>query len=424
MRCFTDDRKWFHSHRFGFFIHWGIYAADGRHEQTQQRYKVPAEEYEKLVQGFTAENFSPDSWLDLAEECGMDYMVLTVKHHDGFCLWDTKETSYNVMNSPCGKDIVKLLSDACHKRDFPLELYYSCVDWHHKAYPNIGRHHEIVTDPANHNMEAYMDFLKKQIREICSNYGRIHGIWWDMNVPKHEDLSVNELIRSLQSCAVINNRGYGPGDYSTPERDFQSEGYIPFAHPTEACDSVGSSSWGYRKDEDYFSIRKLERQIALYLGLGGNFLLNAGPKADGTFPEESVAIFKAIGKWYKKCKSALLAPPCPGVVDIPELICTGGGRELNLILLSNPPASSLRLAPLAALPCKVEYLNDPSKNIEATLEPTPYTLGLPQALRLRNLPVNEMNDEIAVIRLTFEDEVIFPDLSLLKDDNSTIVAHG
>ena len=216
--------NWFKAKRFGMFVHWGLYAIPAKHEQYWQRWNIPSEEYLKLAEQFNPQKFDPVAWLDLAEAAGMEYLVFTVKHHDGFCMWDTQQTEFNIMNSPYGKDILAMLADECHKRDFPLVIYYSVVDWYQENYPNIGRHHEIVTDPAKHDMVAYVEFVKAQIRELCSNYGKIHGIWWDMNVPEYQESSVHELIRELQPEAVINNRGFGPGDFSTPEREWDPEG--------------------------------------------------------------------------------------------------------------------------------------------------------------------------------------------------------
>ena len=238
--------NWFKEKRLGMFVHWGLYAIPAKHEQYWQRWKIQREEYIKLAEQFDPQKFDPVQWLDLAESAGMEYLCFTTKHHDGFCMWDSQQTEFNVMNSPYKKDILGLLATECHKRNFPLELYYSVVDWHHPAYPNISRHHEIITDPAQHDMAAYVDYLKAQIKELCTNYGTIHGIWWDMNVPEYKDESVHTLIKELQPQALINNRGFGDGDFSTPERDFDPEDANVQSGKNyktiECCQSVGVNS--------------------------------------------------------------------------------------------------------------------------------------------------------------------------------------
>ena len=402
---FDDGRKWFEEKRSGLFIHYGLYSVHELHEQEEWRYSVPQEQYDKLIHEFDPRRLDPAEWLDAAESAGLEYLVLTAKHHDGFCLWNTAETNFNVMNSPFGKDIIALVAEECHRRDFPLVLYYSAVDWHHPAYPNLGRHHEIATDPSKHDLPAYVEFVKRQLTELFSNYGKIHGLWWDMNVPEYQDPSVNELVRRLQPGVIINNRGFGPGDFSTPERSFQSEATLPFVSATEACDCIGMSSWSYRADEDYHSLRSLERKCAVYTALGGNFLLGASPGRNGIYADKPKQILKAFGAWHKKVKPALTAPPCPGVVNAPNILCTGGGRELNLVLLEPANGETLFLPGLTETPVKAEILNT-GETVEATMEPNVYTMKSPPMLRLRRLPCNRMNDEIQVIRLTFAGPVI------------------
>lgn len=397
-----DPRRWFLEKRFGMFLHWGIYSVGGKHEQEQWRYHIPAAEYEKYAERFCPDAFDPAAWIDLAQETGMEYLVFTAKHHDGFCMWNTAQTPFNVMNTPYRSDVLHALAAECRRRDFPLELYYSCVDWHHPAYPNLGRHHEILTDPGRHDMGAYMEFVKRQIRELCTGYGRIHGIWWDMNVPGWRDPSVNALIRELQPYAVINNRGYDDGDYSTPEREVLHDGVQVFRTPTEACESIGMNSWGYREDEDYFSLLRLQRQIALYLALGGNFLLNAGPDSSGAFPEKALRLLRGIGNWYRRVGKALTAAPCPEIPEADGVLCTrsADGCSLNLIFLNPPAGETVRLPGIALPPVRAELLNT-GEAVTATLEPMVYSMSAPPALRLRHLPVERMYDEIQVVRLTY-----------------------
>ena len=249
-------------------------------------------------------------------------------------------------------------------------------------------------------MAAYMDYLKRQIRELCTRYGRIHGIWWDMNVPGFDDPEIHAMIRKLQPLAVINNRGFGEGDFSTPERNFAARPDAAFTTPVEACDSIGVNSWGYRENEDYHSVRYLKTKIAEYIGRGGNFILNAGPQSDGTFPDEARRIFAEVGKWCRRVAPALTAPPCGGVVDAPGILCTGKGEELNVVALKLPDSSTLALPPLKTAPAEVRLLNDGSK-VNWTLDPIVYRSEEGPCLRLRELPVDSWGNDVPVFTLKF-----------------------
>lgn len=402
---FNDGRDWFFERRFGVFIHWGLYAIHAIQEQEQQRYNVPAEEYVKLINQFNPKAFDPDEWLDLAQDAGMEYMTFTSKHHDGFCLWDSKLTEFNVMNSPYGKDVVKMLTDACHRRSFPLEIYYSVVDWHHPAYPNIGRHHEINTDPGHHDWGRYMEFLTGQVGELCSNYGEIHGIWWDMNVPAHKDPAVHEMIRRLQPKALINNRGFDEGDYSTPERDFDPEGANPddraFRRPTEACQSVGVNSWGYRKAEDYFSTKYFMRNIDRTLAMGGNYLLNIGPDALGRIPSRSKTILKGIGKWMRNVRESFDAEPVTGLFADRRLLATRRGCNVYVHCPEGVECSTVNLRPFDRMPLSAILLNT-GKSVDFTMDQIVYERNQPPALRLRGLDADKLAGTVPVFKLTME----------------------
>ncbi len=403
MDKFNDERDWFFKKRFGMFIHWGIYSVDARHEQAWQRYAMDGKEYCKLKDQFDPCKFNPEAWLDLAESVGMEYIVFTTKHHDGFCMWDTGLTDFNITNSPYGKDICAELASACHKRNMPLEWYYSVVDWYQPEYPNIGRHHEINTDPKHHDWERYMQYLKAQIRELCTNYGSIHGIWWDMNVPEYRDETVHQMIRELQPCAIINNRGFGNGDYSTPERDFDPEGANPddmaFKRPTEACQSVGVNSWSYRKNEDFFSIKHLMKSIDRTLAMGGNYLLNIGPDPDGVIPEQSENILREIGKWYNQVKEAFCTPET-GVIDNRQILVTKNGSNLYLHCPEGLTSTTLPLDPLVTPPKTVTLLNT-GENIDFTLEPIIYQMAKGSQLRLKNIPVDQLNNTVPIFKLSY-----------------------
>jgi alpha-L-fucosidase len=302
--------------------------------------------------------------------------------------------------------VVRLLSDACHRRGVPMCLYYSVADWHQPNYPNQGRTHELPPQPGDQpDLARYLEFLKAQVRELCTNYGEIHGIWWDMNVDKHVDPSINQMIRRLQPNAVINNRGFDPGDFGTPERDTDTsaEEALSFDHRTEACQSVGTESWGYRKDEDYYDDRHLLRSIDKYLARDANYLLNVGPKPDGTIPAESAAILQRIGKWYGAVKESVEGTvPASHLTANRNILITRKENVLYVHLHRDPVAESVKLKPLAIAPRRATLLN--------TGQPAEFALDLAPSdhldqkayLRLRKLPVNEMANTVLVVKLEFD----------------------
>ena len=405
---FGDNRDWWFEKRFGLFVHWGLYAIHGWHEQEQWRARVPREQYVKLAQQWNPVNFAPDVWLDLAAEAGMKYVCLTTKHHDGFCLWNTKHTTYNTMNTPYGKDVIKLLAGACQRRGFPLCLYYSIADWHHPNYPNQGRHHELPPQPGDQpDLMKYLEFVKAQVRELCTEYGEIHGFWWDMNVDKHVDRSINDMIRQLQPKAVINNRGFDEGDFGTPERDYEASGEEPlsFEKRTEACQSVGAESWGYRQAEDYYSDRHLLRSIDKYLARDANYLLNVGPKSDGTIPDEASAILRRIGKWYHAVKESLEGTvPASHLTTNRNVLLTRKGSTLYVHLHKDPMTEAVKLKPLAIAPRRATLLNagQPAYFV-VDMAPSDH-VEHKSYLRLSNLPVNELANTVPVVKLEFDEE--------------------
>lgn len=408
---FGDARDWFFEKRFGMFVHWGLYSIPGWHEQHQWRGRVPRAEYVKLADKWNPDKFNPEEWLDIMEKAGMKYITITTKHHDGFCLWDTKETKFNTMNTPYKKDIIGTLSDACHRRGVPLCLYYSIADWNHPNYPNQGRHHELAgPEPGDKpGWDKYMAFLKAQVRELCTNYGKIDGFWWDMNVPQYKDPSINNMIRSLQPSAVINNRGFDDGDFGTPERDYDaaSAEAKAFERPTEACQSVGMESWGYKKDEDYYSDLHLEKSIDKYLARDANYLLNVGPTGEGLIPDVSRSILERIGKWYFSVKESFEnVVSSPDLISSREALVTRRGNILYIHFNKGIPGNGFKIKPINVIPEEAILLND-GRKIECVVNLAPSDhLEQKEYLRIRNLPVNEMADSVLVVKLDFGDSLI------------------
>ena len=390
-------------------MHWGLYAIPGWHEQHQWRGRVPRDEYVKLKDKWDPQQFDPDAWLDVAESAGMEYLILTTKHHDGFCLFDTKETAFNTVNSPYGKDLMAELAEACHRRHFTLGFYYSCADWHHPNYPNQGRHHELDVQPGDDpDLQKYLVFLKGQVRELCTQYGELGAFWWDMNVDEHVDPSINDMIRELQPNAVINNRGYDEGDFGTPERDYNPEldAELGFGRMTEACQSIGKESWGYREGEDYYTDRHLMRSVDRYLARDSNYLLNVGPRADGTLPDEAVSVLGRIGAWYQRVSEAFQdVSPATSLTTNRDVLLTRRDNDLYVHLVNDPISTGVHLPPIDVLPTRAVLLNTgESVAYHVDLVPSNHIERNPY-LRIAGLPSNQLSNTVMVLKLSFERDV-------------------
>ncbi len=287
------------------FIHWGVYAMTGLHEQAIARYDIDNAEYEKMAMTFNPVDYDPEKWVLLAKRAGMKYICFTTKHHDGFCMWDTKETDYNIMNTAYGKDTLRMLADACEKHGMLLSLYYSNPDWNHRYGYNPESTHQWKSKYKDSpDTVKYREFVKAQITELLTNYGKIYTFFWDIP-PKIYDPSLNEYIRSLQPDIYINDRGWSEGDFSTPEREYQAIGNGRYTRMTEACNSVGEQSWGYRVGEDFYTKRHLCSAIDRYMAQGASYLLNVGPDANGVITEEYEDHLMAVADWYNRMEGCL-----------------------------------------------------------------------------------------------------------------------
>ena len=294
-----------HENKFGMFIHWGIYALTGLQEQAVVRYSLDKTSYENLMHSFNPVDYDPEKWVLLAKKAGMKYICFTTKHHDGFCMWDTKYTDYNVMNTPYGKDVLKMLSDACQKHGMLLSLYYSNPDWHHEyGYNPASTHQWLAVNKENPNIEKYKEYVKNQVTELLTNYGPIYTFFWDIP-PKIYDPSLNEFVRRLQPGIFINDRGWDTGDFSTPEREYKSTEGERFTRMTEACNSVGQQSWGYREQEDFYTKRHLCCAIDRIMSMGGSYLLNVGPDAKGVITDKYADKLMAVADWYNRMEGCL-----------------------------------------------------------------------------------------------------------------------
>lgn len=393
-------------HKFGMFVHWGIYSLTGYHEQVRWRFFTPRAEYRKLMNEFNPVKYDPDEWVRLAKDAGMEYICFTTKHHDGFCMFDTKYTDFNIMNTPYHRDVLKDLSEACARGGLALSLYYSNPDWDYKYGYNSRSSHQMPEKGDVEDIEKLKEFQKNQIRELLTNYGKIYTFFWD--IPTNiSDPSMNEFIRSLQPDILIDDRGWGDkGDFSTPER-FVPDGH-KFERMTEACQSVGEQSWGYCADEDYFTNRYLTASIDKIRAMDGSYLLNVGPMPDGRIPERSAEIVRRVGKWYNSVKEAFDAEP--HLLENRALVCTKRGSTLYVHIPDGLNARGLTLKPIDVLPKSVTLLND-GRSLKYSITTRPEDKGWSapdnilrrQTLHIFDMPADEFADETMVLRIELDE---------------------
>lgn len=393
---------------FGMFIHWGFYSQLKLQEQVMARYDLDNAEYEKYMHTFNPVNYNPEEWVLLAKNAGMKYICITTKHHDGFCMWDTKYTDYNIMNTPYGKDVIKMLADACKKHDMKLSFYYSCPDWHHPdGYNPLSTHQWKSVNKETADSVKYREFVKNQITELLTNYGEIYTFFWDIP-PRIEDKSINELVRKLQPGIFINNRGYDDGDFSTPERELDDvSGVQRFEKMTEACNSVGEHSWGYREKEDYHSIRYLTCSIDHIMSMGGSYLLNVGPMADGTIDEKSKSIIERVGKWYNNMEGSLedvAADEFDYEVMVHKCIVNKKDNKSYFNFYEGIYSSAVNLKKYPGVPKKVRLLNNGAE-LPFAIEVLPGFFAIEtgkcngEYLHITNIPIDELENEPIVIEV-------------------------
>ena len=388
--------------RLGLFVHWGLYAVDGYHEQQRMRQRMGRAEYEKRRTSFTAAAFCADAYVDAAESLGAEYIVFTAKHHDGFCLWNTKTTDFNVMNTPARRDVLGELAAACRRRGMRLGLYYSNPDWHHPNAHNPRSTHQVAPEAGDcPDMRAYRAYVYAQMTELMTNYGELVCLFWDIptQIPAPE---MNALVRRLQPGILVNDRGWGEkGDYSTPERNVpDGAAFVGF---TEACDSVGAQSWGYRADEDYRTLGYTTRAIDLTLARGGNFLLNVGPRADGAIPGEALSLLARTGDWYRRVRPSYRGRADPAIVGSDGVLATRVDETVYLHYAKGLCATGVKVRPFGQVPKRVRVLNT-GDALKAELTVLPRDWEHPEtSLHIYGIPADRLANESVVLELEFCD---------------------
>ncbi len=307
------DASWFVHDRFGMFIHWGIYAMPGRHEWVKFREQLTDEQYQPYFEYFDPDLYDPVAWARDAKRAGMKYAVITTKHHDGFCLFDSQLTDFKATNTPAGRDLIVEWVDAFRGAGLKVGFYHSVIDWHHPEYP-VDRIHPQRDDEAfkegaqRRDIAKYREYLHGQVRELLTNYGKIDIMWFDFS---HQDKGRDawdserlvQLVRELQPHILINDRLDYPesADFRTPEQFMPKEGITRDGRAVvwEACHTL-NGSWGYDRDNlDWKSPLMLVQMLVDSVSKGGNLLLNVGPTGRGEFDPRARATLAEIGEWMR-----------------------------------------------------------------------------------------------------------------------------
>jgi len=420
---------WWTHDRFGMFIHWGIYAVPARHEWVKQRERISDEDYQRYFDHFDSDLYDPKEWAAKAKAAGMKYVVLTSKHHDGFCLWDSQYTDFKVTNTPYQKDLIKPFVEAFRAEGIRVGFYYSLIDWHHPDFTYDRLHPNGPADPQEQetankkrDMDKYRLYLKNQVTELLTLFGQIDILWLDFSYPGengkgHEEWDSEgllKLVRSLQPNILVDNRmdlthtDWG-WDFLTPEQ------FMPVEWPTlrgqrvpwETCQTF-SGSWGYYRDEyTWKSIHQLTVMLIETVSKGGNLLLNVGPTARGVFDDRANERLEGIEKWMKFHSRSIY-----GCTQAPDEFKTPD----NCLLTYNPTTKRLyihvlewpfRTLHLPGYKDKIKYaqlLNDAS---EIRFRTNTQEGGNTTELSGENdvmltLPVERPNVEVPVIELFLE----------------------
>lgn len=311
------NREWFQDARFGLFIHWGVYSVLGDGEWVMNNQQIPIKTYEKLPAFFNPVDFNPTEWVQMAKDAGMKYITITSKHHDGFAMFDSKVSDYNIVKrTPYGKDVLKMLADECRKQGIKLFFYHSQLDWRHPDYfPRGNTGGNYTGREEKGDMNKYLDYMDAQLTELLTNYGDIGGIWFDgMWDKKDAEWRLNQtysLIHKLQPGTLVGSNHhvapYEGEDFQMFEKDLPGHNTTGFAPeqkvgalPKEVCETI-NNSWGFNlRDDKNKSIKDLIQYLVKGAGYDANFLLNVGPMPNGKIQPEHVALLKQMGEWTRQ----------------------------------------------------------------------------------------------------------------------------
>jgi alpha-L-fucosidase len=351
-------REWFQDAKFGMFIHWGVYSVLGDGEWVMNNQRIDKQTYQKLPAFFNPISYNPAEWVALAKAAGMKYITITSKHHDGFAMWDSKLTDWDIVDrTPYKKDALKMLAEECKKQGMKLFFYHSQLDWYQENYYPRGNTGQTSGRPESGDWYKYLDYMDGQLRELLTGYGEIGGIWFDGLWDKREaDWRLDKtygLIHSLQPACLIGNNHHLPPfpgeDFQMFEKDLPGQkttGFNPEQKlgeiPYETCETM-NGSWGFNlQDKNYKSTKSLIHYIVKASGYNSNFLLNVGPMPDGTIQPEFVKTLKEVGDWMRKYGETIYGTRGGPVSPRAWGVTTQKGNRVYVHIL-NPEDKSLLL---------------------------------------------------------------------------------
>ena len=421
----AERLAWFKEAKFGMFIHWGAYSVIGRHEWARHFYQIPQGEYDKYAKQFNPVNFNGDEWVSLAQNAGAKYMVITSKHHDGFSIWRSSASDYDMEITPYAGDPLKQLAASAKKKGMRLGLYHSIMDWHHPDY-RPRRAWESKAPSAGGNPNRYVDFMKTQLRELLTGYGDIAMIWFDgewehtLRDLKRDD-EVYDFIRNLQPNTLINDRLYerkpgSRGDFGTPEQFVPATGVMgPDGKPAlwESCVTINQDGWGYNKYETEFKTsRDLIRMLVEVVSKGGNLLLNVGPTPDGRIGPEFVARLEAMGRWMKVNGESIYGATASPFARLPFFgRATVKNNDLYLHVFGWPKDGVLKVPGLKNPVFSARILGQPGVTIPVKKDGDTVTL---------TLPAQPLDDAATVLHLKLDSAPVTEAAPLRPERNGTL----
>ena len=421
-----DDARmhWWREARFGMFIHWGLYAVPAGEWQGKEvksigewimnNAAIPVSDYEKLAQDFNPARFDAAEWVRIAKDAGMKYIVITTKHHDGFCMFDTKATDYSIVKAtPYGKDVLRALSRECKRQGVKFCTYYSIMDWHHPSqFPGKSKTGGLAYNPSQMHPERkaeYIAYMKQQLRELISNYDTavlwFDGEWCDWWT-EADGKDLYAFLRKLKPSLIVNNRvGKGRkgmegmstsaeycGDFGTPEQQIPPSGFPGV--DWESCMTM-NDTWGFKRNDDHWKSRQqLIRNLADAASKGGNFLLNVGPTSGGLIPPPSVERLEAVGRWMKVNSEAIYdTKASPFEKQLPWGSVTRKSDRLYLHVFDWPAEHKLFLPPVQGKVTGAYLLADPNKRaLEVSQTKTEVKIVVPSV-------APDTNDSVVVMKI-------------------------